>query len=64
MSSEWNDSSERIAFELTGNSLSYVRYLNDFGATSINNAWTDIGGIQSRSDPKVRSTRRSNRSRR
>jgi len=39
--------------ELTGNSLSYVRYLEDFGAAAINNAWTDIGGIQSRSDPKV-----------
>jgi adenine-specific DNA-methyltransferase len=34
-------------------SLSYVRYLDDFPAFSINNVWTDIGGIQSRSDPKV-----------
>jgi adenine-specific DNA-methyltransferase len=39
--------------ELTGNSLAYVRYLEDFGATTINNAWMDIGGIQSRADPKV-----------
>jgi len=39
--------------ELTGNSLSYVRYLDDFSATTINNSWTDIGGIQSRADPKV-----------
>ncbi|WP_339834142.1 site-specific DNA-methyltransferase [uncultured Parvibaculum sp.] len=39
--------------ELTGNSLSYVRYLDDFSATGINNSWTDIGGIQSRADPKV-----------
>ncbi len=39
--------------ELTSNSLSYVRYLDDFSATTINNSWTDIGGIQSRSDPKV-----------
>jgi adenine-specific DNA-methyltransferase len=39
--------------ELTGNSLSYVRYLDDFGAATINNAWLDIGGIQSRADPKV-----------
>jgi adenine-specific DNA-methyltransferase len=39
--------------ELTGNSLSYVRYLDDFAAATINNAWTDIGGVQSRSDPKV-----------
>lgn len=39
--------------ELTGSSLSYVRFLDDFGATTLNNAWIDIGGIQSRSDPKV-----------
>ena len=39
--------------ELTGNSLSYVRYLDDFSAITINNSWTDIGGIQSRADPKV-----------
>ncbi|HEV3260503.1 MAG TPA: DNA methyltransferase [Gemmataceae bacterium] len=34
-------------------SLSYVRYLDDFGAMALSNAWTDIGGIQSRADPKV-----------
>ncbi|MCB1224813.1 MAG: site-specific DNA-methyltransferase, partial [Verrucomicrobiales bacterium] len=39
--------------ELTSNSLSYVRFLDDFSATTINNSWTDIGGIQSRADPKV-----------
>jgi adenine-specific DNA-methyltransferase len=39
--------------ELTGNSLAYVRYLDDFGAAAINNSWSDIGGIQSRLDPKV-----------
>ncbi|HET7585175.1 MAG TPA: site-specific DNA-methyltransferase [Gemmatimonadaceae bacterium] len=39
--------------ELTGNSLAYVRFLDDFGAAELNNAWTDIGGIQSRADPKV-----------
>jgi adenine-specific DNA-methyltransferase len=39
--------------ELTGNSLAYVRYLDDFGAAALNNAWSDIGGIQSRLDPKV-----------
>jgi adenine-specific DNA-methyltransferase len=39
--------------ELTGNSLSYVRFLEDFSASPINNSWSDIGGIQSRSDPKV-----------
>lgn len=35
------------------NSLGYVRYLDDFPAYSLTNVWTDIGGIQSRSDPKV-----------
>jgi adenine-specific DNA-methyltransferase len=31
----------------------YVRYLDDFLAFPINNVWTDLGGVQSRSDPKV-----------
>ena len=39
--------------ELTTNSLAYVRFLDDFSATTLNNLWTDIGGIQSRADPKV-----------
>ena len=39
--------------EVTGNSLAYVRYLDDFPAIEINNLWDDIGGVQSRSDPKV-----------
>ena len=39
--------------ELTGNSLAYVRYLDDFAAFEINNFWEDVGGIQSRADPKV-----------
>lgn len=33
--------------------LRYVRYLLDFPAAPINNTWSDIGGVQSRSDPKV-----------
>jgi adenine-specific DNA-methyltransferase len=33
--------------------LRYVRYLNDFKAVALTNIWTDIGGIQSRSDPKI-----------
>ncbi|MEQ9380128.1 MAG: site-specific DNA-methyltransferase [Pirellulales bacterium] len=37
----------------TGNSLSYVRYIDDFPAFPRNNVWTDVGGIMSRSDPKV-----------
>jgi adenine-specific DNA-methyltransferase len=39
--------------EVTGNSLSYVRYLDDFSASALNNVWADLGGIQSRADPKV-----------
>jgi adenine-specific DNA-methyltransferase len=39
--------------EITGSSLAYVRYLNDFGAVTINNLWDDIGGVQSRADPKI-----------
>ena len=34
-------------------SLSYVRYIEDFPAFPLSNAWLDIGGIQSRADPKV-----------
>jgi adenine-specific DNA-methyltransferase len=37
----------------TSNTLSYVRYLDDFAAFPLTNIWTDIGGIQSRADPKV-----------
>jgi adenine-specific DNA-methyltransferase len=35
------------------NSLSYKRYLDDFAAVPVTNVWTDVGGVQSRSDPKV-----------
>ena len=38
---------------LTGRTLSYVRYLDDFPAFALNNNWSDVGGIQSRADPKV-----------
>ncbi|MGI8434496.1 MAG: site-specific DNA-methyltransferase [Nocardioidaceae bacterium] len=38
---------------VTGQSLSYVRYLDDFAAFPMNNNWPDVGGVQSRSDPKV-----------
>jgi adenine-specific DNA-methyltransferase len=33
--------------------LRYLRLFDDFRATSITNNWADIGGIQSRSDPKI-----------
>lgn len=38
---------------LEGNNLRYCRYMDDFSIFPINNIWTDVGGIQSRSDPKV-----------
>lgn len=39
--------------QATSRSLSYVRFLEDFPAYAITNVWSDIGGIQSRADPKV-----------
>lgn len=41
----------RLAIE--GQSLRYVRFFDDFPAYQMGNVWTDVGGIQSRSDPKV-----------
>ncbi|MGH7745586.1 MAG: site-specific DNA-methyltransferase, partial [Candidatus Dormibacteria bacterium] len=38
---------------LTGRTLSYVRYFDDFPAFPLTNSWADIGGIQSRADPKI-----------
>lgn len=38
---------------LEGTSLAYLRYLDDFPYFPLNNTWVDIGGIQSRSDPKI-----------
>ncbi|MFU8889801.1 MAG: DNA methyltransferase, partial [Trueperaceae bacterium] len=37
----------------TGNGISYLRLLEDSPGFAINNTWTDVGGIMSRSDPKV-----------
>jgi adenine-specific DNA-methyltransferase len=36
-----------------GNSIRYLRFLEDFSASPMSNVWLDIGGIQSRTDPKV-----------
>ena len=33
--------------------LAYVRYFDDFPVFAINNVWTDLGGVQSRADPKI-----------
>lgn len=39
---------------VTGNTLSYVRYLDDFNINQINNIWSDISGsVQSRSERKT-----------
>jgi len=34
-------------------SLGYIRLFDDFLATSLTNNWEDVGGIQSRAEPKV-----------
>jgi adenine-specific DNA-methyltransferase len=39
--------------QVTTNTLAYVRFIDDFPAFPLTNAWMDIGGIQSRADPKV-----------
>ncbi len=39
--------------EPTAKKLAYVRYFDDFPVYAINNVWTDLGGVQSRADPKV-----------
>jgi adenine-specific DNA-methyltransferase len=36
-----------------GNSIRYLRFIDDFPALPMSNIWLDIGGIQSRTDPKV-----------
>jgi adenine-specific DNA-methyltransferase len=33
--------------------LRFVRFMDDFRVVPLNSAWMDIGGIQSRSDPKI-----------
>lgn len=35
------------------NTLSYIRYYEDFPMMELNNLWDDVMGIQSRKDPKV-----------
>ena len=58
--SRWKTNEEGMArllaarrIQVTSNTLAYVRYLDDFPAYPITNAWMDIGGIQSRADPKI-----------
>ncbi len=42
---------DRVA--MTGESIGYVRFLDDFPAFPHSDIWMDIGGIQSRADPKA-----------
>jgi adenine-specific DNA-methyltransferase len=37
----------------TKNTLAYIRYHDDFPAFPLSNSWMDVGGIQSRADPKI-----------
>ncbi|MGH3851443.1 MAG: site-specific DNA-methyltransferase, partial [Pseudonocardiaceae bacterium] len=60
LSGEWKTNQEgmgRLVFagrvKPMRNTLAYIRYLEDFPAYPISNVWPDIGGIQSRADPKV-----------
>ncbi len=41
----------RITHE--GNSLRFIRFMDDFAIYPRTNVWLDIGGVQSRTDPKV-----------
>jgi len=45
------DKASRVINE--GRSLRYVRYMSDFSVNPKTNIWLDIGGIQSRTDPKI-----------
>ena len=36
-----------------GNLLRYVRFIDDFPVNPLNSVWLDVGGVQSRSDPKI-----------
>ncbi|MEX0642631.1 MAG: site-specific DNA-methyltransferase [Pirellulales bacterium] len=39
--------------EPSAKKMAYVRFFEDFPVFAVNNVWTDLGGVQSRSDPKV-----------
>ncbi len=45
------DKASRVIQE--GRSVRYLRFLDDFAVVPRTNVWLDIGGVQSRSDPKV-----------
>ena len=41
----------RVVIE--GRSIRYIRFLDDFSVSARTNIWLDVGGVQSRTDPKV-----------
>ena len=45
------DRSSRLIIE--GQTPRFVRFLDDFSVFPANNVWMDVGGVQSRTDPKV-----------
>jgi len=45
------DAASRLTLE--GNSIRFIRLLDDFPFYPQSNVWIDIGGIQSRTDPKI-----------
>lgn len=45
--------SEKGRIVIEGNSIRYVRFLDDFPVFPLANVWTDIGGIQNRSEGKL-----------
>ena len=45
------DTAGRIILE--GSSIRYVRFMDDFAVFPMTNVWLDVGGVQSRTDPKV-----------
>jgi len=59
-SGEWKTHREGIKrlmtagrVEASSNSLNYVRFIDDFAAFPLTGVWGDIGGVQSRADPKI-----------
>ena len=51
--------SDRLIIE--GNTLRFKRYLDDFPVGPVNNVWTDVGGIQSRTDRKIYAVQTTNK---
>ncbi|MEK7717109.1 MAG: DNA methyltransferase, partial [Pseudomonadota bacterium] len=44
---------EANRIEPSSGTLNYVRFIDDFPAIELTSVWPDIGGIQSRADPKI-----------